>query len=338
MISYKYFLFLLCINFLLSCITTSQEQIISKDKSTEFLEPRWVKSASHLKYQPKIYFLGVGSGDSAKEAQADAMGAVSNQIESKISSKTTASQAENNQELSSFFERQTTVSSQTKLQNVQFAEQYYTQEIDTYYVLAILKKSTFKKSLEASIKEQEKKLTRLFTSYRKYEKEEKKSLMLIHIIKYLKYFKDYEKDIIKLAITSGKNSKIAKNYNDYLIQLKLKLAKFSFRLEVKGKGVKPLATLVENRMISFGLRKAEENVDFILLVDGVVSTHKTVSLTYLSGSFKVSLEDSKNGKIFFQESIKAESGNIDFASASEALADSASSDIDMALANSFLDK
>ena len=47
---------------------------------------------------------------------------------------------------------------------------------------------------------------------------------------------------------------------------------------------------------------------------------------------------SSNIVLTFNEAVDAESGNIDFASASESLADSASSDIDMALANSFLGK
>ncbi len=110
-------------------------------------QPEWIVRGTDARYPQQLYFVGVGEGNSAKEAAADAKRALAEvfqvQVVSKLEQQQSSSLTENTKghleaNDSSTANSSTELKTDTVLQGASIADGYYQESEKTYYALAIL--------------------------------------------------------------------------------------------------------------------------------------------------------------------------------------------------------
>ena len=297
-------------------------------------KPAWIDAGKDNLYPNTLYFVGVGSGGSDAEAQADALGTISRQISADVVAQTASADSEVNGAGSSSFQKRTQVYTAKALRNVKFAARH--EDGGHLYVLAVLKISDYIASTDLL-------LTDLLNETQKAASAAKaaaggkdngakirEALRLRNLAKVLHALTDDYRGIFSShpvaalgagshEATSGAVVDLEKVADDILKEM-------TFTLTTKGTGLESLAEKTASYLIKGGLQKVDDAhglVQVMLTSDLKLKPSTNGSLVVGKGAYQLIMRDSRTGRTFFQKETATEGGGGDERGAAANLADDA---------------
>lgn len=156
---------------LFSCATYAQKSAPSDDESSSI--PAWADNP-HRFYPKELYIVGVGTGDTRKAAEDNAIGTIAKVFQSDVKVDQTLienymeSESKSGSDLSftSQMLNRTSVASQQKLKNIRIEKAQFCSTDGLHYVLAVLDRAETEELYKKDIKNNDNKISEYFKNYK----------------------------------------------------------------------------------------------------------------------------------------------------------------------------